>query len=61
MKTVTLVPKYAVDTGLLREMRAIEQQAAQDMGQWAEAHRLVDKDGKDVLTLDMVDKIRGSE
>jgi hypothetical protein len=31
-----IVEEFAVDTGLLREMREIEKQAAQDLGQWVE-------------------------
>jgi hypothetical protein len=30
------VEEYAVDTGLLREMRAHEEQAARELGQWVE-------------------------
>lgn len=33
-----LVPEYAVDTGLLRELREAEKQAAQEVGQWTEQH-----------------------
>jgi hypothetical protein len=29
-----LVPEYVVDTGLLREIRATAQQAAEELGQW---------------------------
>ncbi len=51
-----------VDSRLLREIRALEQQAAQDAGQWADAHRLVDAEGKDrAVTLDDLDRLRGSE
>jgi AcrR family transcriptional regulator len=32
----TLVEEYAVDTGLLRELREHEKQAAQELGQWTE-------------------------
>lgn len=31
-----LISEYAVDVGLLREMRELEKQAAQDLGQWTE-------------------------
>lgn len=31
-----LVEEFAVDTGLLREIRAIEEQAAKELGQWEE-------------------------
>lgn len=34
----TIIDEYEVDTGLLRELRAHEQQAAQELGQWAEKH-----------------------
>lgn len=33
----TVVEEYAVDTGLLKELRAHEQQAAQELGQWTES------------------------
>jgi transposase-like protein len=33
-----MVNEYAVDTGLLRELREVEKQAAQEMGQWTEKH-----------------------
>lgn len=33
-----VVDEYAVDTGLLRELREVEKQAAQEMGQWTEKH-----------------------
>jgi len=32
----TVVEEYVVDVGLLRELRAHEQQAAQELGQWVE-------------------------
>jgi ParB-like chromosome segregation protein Spo0J len=32
----TIVPIYSVDTGLLRELREHEKQAAQELGQWTE-------------------------
>lgn len=36
-----LVPEYTVDTGLLREARAHEQQAAQEAGQWSEKREVM--------------------
>lgn len=33
------VDEYAVDTGLLKEMREIEKQAAQELGQWPDARK----------------------
>jgi hypothetical protein len=35
-KRDVIVYEYAVDTGLLKEMRETEKQAAQDLGQWTE-------------------------
>lgn len=32
----TLLPEYSVDTPTLKELRATEQQAAQELGQWTE-------------------------
>lgn len=40
-----------VDTGLLRELRAHEEQAARELGQWVEKQAQTDSKGKDVLTL----------
>lgn len=34
----SLKPVFKVDTGLLAEMRATEQQAAQELGQWDDGH-----------------------
>lgn len=34
------VEEYAVDTGLLKELRELERQAAVEMGQWSEKHEL---------------------
>lgn len=35
-RDATVVEEYGVDVGLLKEMRAHEQQAAQELGQWAD-------------------------
>jgi hypothetical protein len=32
----TIIDEYAVDTGLLKELRAHEEQAAKELGQWTE-------------------------
>lgn len=40
-----LVDVYEVDTGLLRELREHEMQAAKEMGQWAERRELSGPDG----------------
>ena len=34
VKIVEQIPEYEVDTGLLREMRGLEEQAARELGQW---------------------------
>jgi hypothetical protein len=50
VKTVKQVGKvleeeWAVDTGLLSEMRATEKQVAQELGEWTEKRELSGKDG----------------
>ena len=37
---VTIVKEYSVDTALIREIRALEEQAAKELGQWAERHEV---------------------
>jgi hypothetical protein len=44
-----LVEEYAVDTGLLRELREHEKQAAQELGQWAERKELTGADGSPLV------------
>lgn len=44
-----VVDEYAVDTGLLAELRQIEKQAAQELGQWVEKGELSGKDGSPLL------------
>lgn len=39
------VEEYAVDTGLLKEMRALEEQAAKELGQWIDRKEHTGKDG----------------
>lgn len=39
------VEEYEVDTGLLRELREHEKQAAQELGQWSEKRELTGADG----------------
>jgi hypothetical protein len=41
----TLVNQYEVDTGLLRELREHEKQAAQELGQWTEKRELTGQNG----------------
>lgn len=39
-ETATIVDEYEVDAGLLKELREIEKQAAQELGQWVERHNI---------------------
>ncbi len=39
------LPVYEVDTGLLKEMRELEKQAAQDLGQWTEKREVTGQGG----------------
>lgn len=39
------VAEYSVDTGLLKELRDHEKQAAQELGQWAEKHQIAGEGG----------------
>ena len=43
-----VMDEYAVDTGLLAEMRAHAKQAAQELGQWTEKREVSGKDGKPI-------------
>lgn len=43
------VDVYEVDTGLLRELREVEKQAAQDLGQWTERREHTGKDGAELV------------
>jgi predicted DNA-binding protein (UPF0251 family) len=58
-----VVEEYAVDTGLLREMREHERQAAQELGEWTDKHELTGKDGEDLfkhITVEIVDARQSS-
>lgn len=48
-----LVDEYAVDTGLLREIRETEKQAAIELGQWQE--KILTQDGSPKPRLDIPD------
>jgi hypothetical protein len=53
-----VVEEYAVDTGLLRELREHEKQAAIELGEWSEKHEHTGKDGADLfqhITVEIVD------
>lgn len=45
-RDATTVDEYAVDVGLLKEMRAHEEQAAKELGQWAEKQEVTGKNGE---------------
>lgn len=59
-----LVPEYAVDTGLLAEIRAHEEQASRELGQWVERQDIhaqvqtVSATLADVLNLDELKALR---
>jgi hypothetical protein len=50
------VEEYAVDTALLKELRAHEQQAAQELGQWLDKHEHTGKDGESLVFTIQLDK-----
>lgn len=67
-KNARLIDEYVVDAGTIREMRALMQQAAQELGQWTERREVSGKDGGPVhidltgLTdeeLDILERARG--
>jgi len=47
------VEVYTVDTGTLKELRAVAQQAAQDLGQWTEKRELSGGDGEPAIKVYM--------
>lgn len=59
-----VVEEYAVDTGLLKEMREHEKQAAIELGDWTEKREHTGKDGEDLfkhITVEIVDGHKGSD
>lgn len=56
--SVQVVDLYKVDTGLLKELREHEKQAAQELGQWAEK---VEHEGDSSLTIRYVNDWRGHD
>lgn len=44
-----VVPEFAVDTGLLKELREHEKQAAQELGQWTEKKQVTGRDGSPLI------------
>lgn len=55
-----LIEEYAVDTGLLKELRGHEKQAAIELGEWSEKRELTGKDGEDLFQKITVEIIDGS-
>lgn len=53
-----MIVEYAVDTALLREFRAHEQQAAQELGQWVEKVAPTKGDGSDLDLATLLQKAR---
>jgi hypothetical protein len=55
--SATTVDEYSVDTGLLKELRAHEEQAAKELGQWIEKTRgeMTGKDGGPIEVTDVSD------
>ncbi len=57
-----IVEEYAVDTGLLKELRAHEEQAAKELGQWAEKHEHTGKDGGPIQYVEtIIERPAGSD
>lgn len=48
-----IIEEFAVDTGLLKEMRELEKQAAQDLGQWTEKKEIAGKDGGPIAIIEV--------
>lgn len=48
-----IVEEFTVDTGLLRELREHEKQAAQEMGQWIEKQELTGKGGTPIAFIEV--------
>jgi hypothetical protein len=51
-----VMDEYAVDTGLLSEMRAHEKQAAQELGQWTEKQEVAGKGGAPLTFTIQIDR-----
>lgn len=50
-ENATVVDLYEVDTGLLKELREHEKQAAQELGQWTEKHAVEQTEKKVYITV----------
>lgn len=44
-KSAQVIEEYAVDTGLMREIRALHEQAAKELGQWSDKHEIAGAGG----------------
>jgi hypothetical protein len=47
-KTLQVYEEFRADIGLLKELRAIQEQTARELGQWREKHELSGVDGKGI-------------
>jgi hypothetical protein len=47
-RALQVYEEFKADVGLLRELRAIEKQAARELGQWRDKHELSGADGKPI-------------
>lgn len=57
-KAAREVEEYAVDVATLRELRDIEKQAAQELGQWTEKRELTGKDGGPITVIEVTPPAR---
>ena len=55
------VEEYAIDTGLLKEFRAHEQQAAQELGEWVEKVAPTKGDGSDLTFVELARQLLGGK
>lgn len=53
-KDSRIVEEYAVDTALIRELRAIDEQAAKELGQWIDKGELTGKNGQPLTLTEIV-------
>jgi hypothetical protein len=58
-----VIEEYAVDTGLLKELREHEKQAAQELGEWAERHEHSNPDGSALMQplANVIEKVYGDD
>lgn len=54
-KSQQTIEEYVVDAALLRELRATEEQAAKELGQWADKHEHTGADGGPMLVAGKVE------